>query len=877
MTDSSNLDGSGAGSHQEALAYLVGLYSETPQGLLWIGGHADGWRGKTFTAPDDAARYAMELDARGGAGVYHRSTTLAQRPEKRGGAEDSWMVHYFALDGDVRGPGHKAGNLPSGRDDLEALIEVTGFPAPTLWVASGGGFYPQWRFHEPIDVRDPETRAWVTEAFAQMSAHFLACADERGWKLDNVRDLARVFRLPGTTNRKVLDMPVTARVLGAEGERHDMGALVGIVRRATRPAVPAAPVTTGDDLFDDATGDDERRFTREQATEFVKRARARLLENRQGWNAEINNFAMACAHFPWLVDRDLCARLMIKTVRPVTGWSEPNQQDSTTIDSAYRATEAGKSWVAIEVKSGPSVDMSVRADTGLPRLKVTSAADMTYWLAAEIGRGRLAGFFLRDSRVVHTPRVNEIGYVPAPDGGDNGPAEIRPVSADEVAAKLQFLYACYKVTKEEGEKAALFPVDAARRVVNAPESASGLRALRGITLTPMVRGDGTVLDTPGYDKDSGYLFLPGPGVNVRSVPDEPSREDVQLSVALLSRMVAGFPFDSDDDRANYFGLLLTPLLRLLTPPSYKLFGIGAHQPGSGKSLLAQVVSEIHGGVLRSEVPQDEAEWGKQIGSILSATSAPVVVLDNVTGVLKSSALAGMLTAGGELSQRELGKNANITYTNDRVWVVTGNNLSLGGDLVRRTITVMIDPDSPNPEQRTEFDIPDLAGWVREHRNELLWALLVLVRNWVMRGVPERRAQSDSYARWESAVGGILAAAGVPGRFDAESGRRAAGGGDDDGLVSVLEHLASAYPDRSFSVAEALALSSDMFASDQRDWVPGVVLDRLARSEPAGRKTFGHWLRNRLGRWVTGSDDRAYVIREAGREHNTARWRIEVRG
>jgi putative DNA primase/helicase len=346
MTDSTNLDGSGSDSYAYVLAYLVGLYSQTPQGLLWIGGHADGWRGKTFTVPDEAARYAMELDARGGAGVYHRSTTLAHVPDKRGGAEDSWMVHYFALDGDVRGPGHKAENLPAGREDLESLIEAARFPAPTLWVASGGGFYPQWRFHEPIDVREPATREWVTEAFAQMSAHFLVKADERGWKLDNVRDLARVFRLPGTTNRKVPEAPVTARVLDAEGERHDMGALVGIVRRAVRRATPA-PAAAADDLFDDATGGDERVFTEKQALEFLTRERAKLAATRSGFNSAINAFAMACAHFPWLVDRERCARNVIKALGPVTGWTEPDQQDRMTINSAYSATEAGKSWVAV--------------------------------------------------------------------------------------------------------------------------------------------------------------------------------------------------------------------------------------------------------------------------------------------------------------------------------------------------------------------------------------------------------------------------------------------------------------------------------------------------------------------------------------------------
>lgn len=518
-----------------------------------------------------------------------------------------------------------------------------------------------------------------------------------------------------------------------------------------------------------------------------------------------------------------------------------------------------------------------------PRLLVESAAAMAYWLQQEMGQGRLSGFFARNGQVVHTPRVSELGYVPAPPDGDNGPAEIRAVTTDALAAKLQFLYSCYKVQKvkkdspETVEVPAMFPSAAAKAVVNAPEALSGLRRLRGVTHTPMVRRDGSVLAEPGYDPATGYLFLPGEGVDVAPVPDEPDQGDVNLAVTRLADMIDGFPFATDADRANYLGLLLTPLMRELTPPTYKMFGISAHQPGSGKSLLAHIAGIIHGSVLRSEVPDEEAEWRKMTSSILSTTSAPLVVLDNVTGQLRSSVLAGLLTAQGEIQERELGKSSNLTYTNDRVWVVTGNNMVLGGDLVRRTVTIMIDPDMANPETRTNFAIKDLPAWVAEHRNEVLWALLVLIRSWVVagKGGPVRK-QSDGFASWEKAIGGILAQAGVAGIFDDESGKRAAGGGDDDGLALLLAHLAEKFGDVSWSVAEALAPDGGEMVFDSRDWLPSIVLDKLARNEASGRKTFGHWLRYRLGRWVTVSDGEHLVLREVEKDRMGARWKVEKR-
>jgi hypothetical protein len=536
--------------------------------------------------------------------------------------------------------------------------------------------------------------------------------------------------------------------------------------------------------------------------------------------------------------------------------------------------------VAGQVYGAPSTET---VDGAYPRLLVESAATMAYWLQQELGQGRLAGFFARSGQVVHTPRVSELGYVPAPETGDNGPAEIRPVTPDTLAAKLQFLYACYKLQKvkkdspETIEVPAMFPLAAAKAVVNAPEALSGLRKLRGITHTPMVRADGSVLAEPGYDAATGYLYLPGEGVNVPAVPDEPSEVDLATAFNMVHRMIDGFPFATDEDRANYIGLLLTPLMRQITPPTYKMFGISAHQPGSGKSLLAHIAGIIHGSVLRSEVPDEEAEWRKMTSSILSTTSAPVVVLDNVTGQLRSSVLAGLLTAQGEIQERELGKSSNLSYVNDRLWVVTGNNMVLGGDLVRRTVTIMIDPDMANPEARTDFAIKDLPRWVAEHRNEILWSLLVLIRSWVVAGRdgPVRR-QSDGFAAWERAVGGILAQAGVAGGFDQESGKRAAGGGDDDGLAQVLDHLWEKFGGSTWTSAQALAPDAGEMVFDSRDWLPVSTLAKLSRSEAEGRKSFGYWLRHRLGRWVTLDDGAQLVIRMDGKTRDGMTWRVDRR-
>lgn len=113
---------------------------------------------------------------------------------------------------------------------------------------------------------------------------------------------------------------------------------------------------TGDDLFDEPA----REFTRKQATEWVNDAgklmktKGQAIRDRggSGYNGLINDFAMACAHFPWLLTQDKCAELMIRWLGAIAGWDAPDRDDLATIASAYGATATGKSWIAVEVAVG---------------------------------------------------------------------------------------------------------------------------------------------------------------------------------------------------------------------------------------------------------------------------------------------------------------------------------------------------------------------------------------------------------------------------------------------------------------------------------------------------------------------------------------------
>lgn len=145
--------------------------------------------------------------------------------------------------------------------------------------------------------------------------------------------------------------------------------------RAVKPSPTAA---AEEDPFDDPA----REFTKAQAVEWVRKARAELAATTSGFNGAINSFAMACAHFPWLVDRERCARLMITALKPVTGWAAPDGNDLQTINSAYSATEAGRSWTA--AKKEPSATVAPESGAAPGPLEILPPPGQPLQVAREL-------------------------------------------------------------------------------------------------------------------------------------------------------------------------------------------------------------------------------------------------------------------------------------------------------------------------------------------------------------------------------------------------------------------------------------------------------------------------------------------------------------
>lgn len=111
-----------------------------------------------------------------------------------------------------------------------------------------------------------------------------------------------------------------------------------------------------------------------------------------------------------------------------------------------------------------------------------------------------------------------------------------------------------------------------------------------IVTAPTLGPDLTVIQFSGYHARARLYYDPRSGLEVPSVPEQPTPADIHNARALiLDDLLVDFPFTSDADRAHAVALFLLPFVRELIAGPTPLHLIEAPVMGSGKSLLAEVL------------------------------------------------------------------------------------------------------------------------------------------------------------------------------------------------------------------------------------------------------------------------------------------------
>ncbi len=167
-------------------------------------------RSRLFPDPGEAGRYAQSLS--GTRNVYFGLALMGGQPKGRGTLDDTAAIGALWADIDIAGGAHQRRDLPPTLDDARGLL--TTLPLrPSIVVDSGHGLHPYWLLKEPWVFDTPEERDRAAQLAKGWHGAICAAAAARGWFIENLGDLTRVLRLPGTMNVKVPDQPVEVRIL----------------------------------------------------------------------------------------------------------------------------------------------------------------------------------------------------------------------------------------------------------------------------------------------------------------------------------------------------------------------------------------------------------------------------------------------------------------------------------------------------------------------------------------------------------------------------------------------------------------------------------------------------------------------------------------
>ena len=152
--------------------------------------------------------------------------------------------------------------------------------------------------------------------------------------------------------------------------------------------------------------------------------------------------------------------------------------------------------------------------------------------------------------------------------------------------------------------------------------------------------------------------------------------------------------------------------------------------------------------------------GKRITAMM-AEGSTFVLLDNLSRVLDSAALASVITLT-VWTDRLLGFTKIATFPVNIIWLATGNNCKLSREMVRRTVWCRLDSKLESPWEGRAFRHPALVQWTKANRNELVHAALTLCQAWIAAGRPRGKASLGMFESWAETMGGILDVAGVKG-------------------------------------------------------------------------------------------------------------------
>ena len=400
----------------------------------------------------------------------------------------------------------------------------------------------------------------------------------------------------------------------------------------------------------------------------------------------------------------------------------------------------------------------------------------------------------------------------------------------------------------------------------------------GVIACPTMRPDGSLLVKQGYDKATRLLLIEPPPMP--PIPDQPTRDDALRALALLEDLVCESPFEDEASKSVALSGLITPVVRGAMPVA-PMHASSAPTAGTGKSFLWDLVAAISIGQRRIPVISagNVEETEKRLAGVI-LTGQPLVSIDNVNGELKGDFLAQAIEQH-YLDVRPLGGSKIVRVEAGSTTIfATGNNITIVGDLCRRTITSRLDAQLESPQLRQFKNDP--IQTILNDRGKYIAACLTICRAYMVAGRPGVLPRLASFAAWSDTVRSALVWLGKADPLDTLESTRA-----DDPERSLLSEVLQAWAkdhgigagsDVPLSVIVDRAMkmqSTGAFDSTLEPVFPDLHTAVRAATGAVGYakvdvRKFGIWCRGSKGRIVDG----VRLRNKSSKRGGAATWWVE---
>jgi len=319
----------------------------------------------------------------------------------------------------------------------------------------------------------------------------------------------------------------------------------------------------------------------------------------------------------------------------------------------------------------------------------------------------------------------------------SGDPSIVPTGAPALTRELSVAATREKYDARAGEWVRCDPPTRHTAILYDAQSFRYLPPLSGVVRQPYFReADGALVTRPGYDKTAQRFGVFDAKQFV--IPD-PAPAAARAALALLEDLLGEFHFVAATDKAAALSAIFTAVVRPSLPHAP---GFHARAPvfGSGKTYLCELIGAFAGpgGNAKVSYPTTSEEATKVILSLLLTSPAVIEFDDMDTDWTPHGTIKRMLTAE-QITDRILGVSKTATVSTRTLFLGSGNNVGPIRDLLRRVLTIHIDPRCATPATMTYKGFP--VEKVRQQRGSYVSAVLTIIQAWRKAGSP--RAEVDS--------------------------------------------------------------------------------------------------------------------------------------